>query len=684
MEKDPINNPENSYMQTEYPSFEEHMAKMRGEDEGDVSSDNLEYGAETIKSPEQRQVEDLEVLFSFCDEKDVLGILKSNSYGTLLKNDISLVDLFNANALFDEQYYGTGYTMDEWRDDSVRHNSMARVEHKQSERDYRKGKMIDDIAEIWSRGEYDRYDEYLSMRLRGMNPDDDVIRAKEAKETIDGIAGLYFGNDGPDERADEIKNIIRIRANGGELSEDQKAFLRDEQNFIADRLLYDGHVVNEKRADSIMNTLLDAEENTERYDREYLVGTMTYAKAAIDDYLRAGKFDLIYDAQRQLGSMVDKHFDVLVSTDIETDEAYEAIDGLVFGYSNPFKIAKRAKEFGLCEEERNVHNEYAIDDPDRIVDYIANDSLLREYGGNGAIFVPEQAELLKELGVSDDAILRNCEGDFSPVDFIKFDGHLHAEDGRELVEAGVDRKKIIRRVFCSLLGLENKSPFEKYNDGAFKNESFVDVLESNGFDMTDIAKTFSPNAISANIGEFIERGADAKELMKYMASYHEEFERNLVHNAEGDISESRRMWFDGIQRVVVWDENHPGGRIVLKTGMRGDGMDYVAANIDVFAENGVSSDEIIGMASGKETSPYGMLIPKMLESGKFKAREVLAAGHRKYVDFLKGMQEAGYFTKEYVETSSKLSDYYSTVIEQMSGFAKEQRDKSFKAFTETK
>lgn len=67
------------------------------------------HNHERKKSINERQVEDLEVLLTFCDTDDTLNILKSDDYGKLLESDISIVDLFNANALFSRDYYGDGY-----------------------------------------------------------------------------------------------------------------------------------------------------------------------------------------------------------------------------------------------------------------------------------------------------------------------------------------------------------------------------------------------------------------------------------------------------------------------------------------------------------------------------------------------------------------------------------------------
>ena len=244
-----------------------------------------------------------------------------------------------------------------------------------------------------------------------------------------------------------------------------------------------------------------------------------------------------------------------------------------------------------------------------------------------------------------------------------------------MVEAGIDKKKIINKVFSSWH--RDIGPFDTqiYHYG---NENRVKTLERNGFDITDIAKTFAPDHISKGLKEFIEKGADAKELLKHMASYREEFEGNFT----GKDGYYHRMWFNGIQNMMVWDENHPEGRMVEKEGMYGDGADYIAMNLDVFAENGVTEEEIINELGGGKMAPSGMFIPKMLECGKFDAQKVMNLGYKKYAEHLNKMVELGAYSKEFADMESEPSNYYSTIVKYMSGPGKENRDEYYQQLVE--
>lgn len=695
MEKDPSNNPvENQAQEQEYLTYEEHMARMNNESSEDsvedipqdngenIPQDSPEQSGESIKTPEQRQVEDLEVLFSFCDKEDIVEILKSDSYGTLLENNVSLVDLFNANALFDEQYSADGYTSDyEWRGEDDPRNvfhlieidkgrfsndPMTKVRLKQDDHDRLKEKTI-------------RYKYYLEQNKKwdlienkSYIYDEDIIRAKEAKATISEITNLYFSDNSSSEKTAMFEDVIQTRASGEDLSEEQKTFLTNEHNMVADRLLYNGKVVNEERAANISRSLdyaIDefAKKNGEiaSYDYARLLGPMLYAKSSIDDFLKAGRQDLVYKTQEKLADMVDDYFDMLVTTKMEAVSGgdinrFDTIDSLVFGYSNPYLIDKRAEEFNLCREYDWDENKYVIKNPDRIVDYMASGSIILE-APDSACFISENVKSLKELGISDEAILRNCNN-LDPSDFISAESWTEGS-GSRLVEAGIDRKKIIREVFSSYY-FNQSYPFDKNNNYIFKNESYVDVLERNGFDITDIAETFSPDMISRDLKKFIERGADAKELMEYMASYRE----------AADYTDSNCR--------VVWDKNHPEGRKLMKNKMLGLGIDYIAINLDTFVENGVTEEDIINVIDGDSFAPYGYLIPRMIESGKFDTQKILNLGFNKYTEHLKEMEKVGISEFVYGYDMSSPSDYYSIIIEQMSDANKEKRDNYYKDLAE--
>ena len=116
--------------------------------------------------------------------------------------------------------------------------------------------------------------------------------------------------------------------------------------------------------------------------------------------------------------------------------------------------------------------------------------------------------------------------------------------------------------------------------------------------------------------------------------------------------------------------------------MRRDGVSYIAVNLEILADNGVTEEDIFKQISGSETMPSGLFVPKMIECGKFNVQKVLNLGYAKYTGYLKKMREAGYFSEEYVEMASDPSDYYSKIIEQMSGPNKENRDSFYRNLVE--
>jgi hypothetical protein len=101
-------------------------------------------------------------------------------------------------------------------------------------------------------------------------------------------------------------------------------------------------------------------------------------------------------------------------------------------------------------------------------------------------------------------------------------------------------------------------------------------------------------------------------------------------------------------------------------------------NLDILADNGVTEEDIFNQISGGEAMPSGMFVPKMIECRKFNTQKILNLGYAKYTEYLKRMEEAGYFDEEYVEMASNPSYYYSKIVEQMSGFSKENRDNYYR------
>ena len=621
--------------------------------------EEYEDNVEKEKSIEERQVEDLEVLFSFCGQKDILKILKSDEYGKLLENHISLLDLFNANALFDERYYEDQFPSDDFMRFSYGNkleekqiernwNSRHRIELLQKRMDeyYDKRKTTDADDEQYMRDNLEYYDNENPFS----NPED-VERAKEARKTISEIANTYCGEDKA--KLSTLKDVIRSRASGEELSEEQKGFLRGENTTTTDRLLYDGHVINRERANKILDNL----ESLEGKDSIKRLRTMVYSKYAIDDFIKFGRGDLVYDACKKLAEVVDDkdNFDALVTQSLRLDDDVnpkEVVDELIFDYSDPYKLVSRAKDYNLCDSGRNddeFEYYYYIDNPDRIVDNLTK----REWQPGFFVdrFISSCAQTLKDLGVSDEAIVRNCDY-LQPLDFT---GYYGEAIGTRLIEVGIDKKEIVKKVFSST-SHQKASPFEK-NGYKFEGKSYVETLEENGFDITDIAKTFSPDAIGKNLEEFIDRGADAKELIKYMASYREQ-----------EVSKNPH------KRMIIRSENRPEGITVFKEGMRGKGIDYVALNLDTFARNGVTEEDIMEAIDESTVNPYGYFIPKMLECGEFNTQKILELGREKYIKSIEKDIEQGHRFPEMIKEPSY---YYSSIISQMSGVGKKERDEYY-------
>ncbi len=669
------------------PSYTEHMS---GKDETQPVSNqaigrsvietmDAQTDFEVEKSPEERQVEDLEVLFSFCDQKDIMEILKSDAYGVLLDNKVSLVDLFNADVLFGEQYYADGYTKEY---DERTYGDKLKNFTERRRRNIEDN--IDFIRYLKDQGKFEEADKVRSGEAGYLL--DDLQRTREAKRTIEEIAGFIENGDWG-----KMSEAVKVRAEGGELSNEQKEYLANEWGTVPERLLYGGKVINKERAGNILHTLEQCEDeydkdlrseaaSTREQAGDVLVTRFVYAEGAIRDYEQAGRLDLVADAREKLEELVDAHFDEVAKFQIgsqSSDYAGEAKERLILNYSNPYQLAERLMSYGIRNRNGDEHGgspedgaAIYIDNPDLIVD-----AMTREFTDgkdDPTIYVSEWASQLTELGVSDEAILAKCH-DLRPHDFISA---TSAGDGSgaRLVEAGVDQKKIIKEVFSTYWRKDN--PFDN-SDQMYRGESEVEVLERNGFDITDIAKTYSPDTISKHLNEFLARGADAKALTEYMLNYKETFENNIRRGEDGKEVGLNYLWFDGIQDVIVTDIDHPNGRMIAKEGMPGDGYDYVAKNLDILAEHGVTEEYIIDTMSGSAASPYNGLIPKMLSCPKFDAKRILTLGLEKYQAYLPTIQDL--VGEDYVKQASEPSYYYSMLLRHMDDFSRKERDKYYSA-----
>lgn len=440
------------------------------------------------------------------------------------------------------------------------------------------------------------------------------------------------------------------------------------------------------------------------------VTELASAGVAIAEFKRAGKGELVWDAGHKLREVVDANFEKIVNVnlaemhDFPQAEKRDVIDTLVYEYSDPWKLPRRAIEHDLCGKGRE--GLYRIDDPDWLLEGMIN------AGFNDIKDISFLAKDLKKLGVSDYMI----------VDVVK-DGELSAEDfldandwdygsGARLAEAGVDKRYIIEKVFNSgryvkwhnenldRAGVANEpvindnKPFGK-DLPPFKEESRVEVLEKSGFDITDIAQTFSPDAVAANLDEFLARGADAKELMEYMMSYKERMEneeeihrlqRQAIHSGERISPELEDKIAELGRFMVVKDKKHDSFQMIVdKDGMEplmaGDGMRCVVARMETFAKNGVTAKDIIEAADElTDLSPYTVayddLLPTMLECYESDYKNILKTVYEKCIETIElfmdhGFSDPGFFDSVFLEDFKK--DFYPTVIAEMSESKRRER-----------
>ena len=643
------------------PDWNEHKEKLEEE-----------------KSKEQRQVDDLEVLFSFCDEKDVLEILRSDDYGVLLDNNVSLVDLFNANALFDEQYYGDGYSKDAWRyinpDDPYSGDSEDKLSNKQEKRNseiedhYR---FIEQMRQrAWHSGRPETAEYFSEIEddasERGLD-NGDKERAQDAKETIAIIANTYLSKDAPTEETEQFKEILSLRANGEDISDEQKEFLERDFSRVTDRLLYEGHVINDKRAKIVDETIDDImRRDGEEDSMNTAARGLDYIMDVVEEFRHYGRYDLIKAAHYHLCDIADYDFDYVMEAD-DSDGGFRGKRKMILRYVSPYDLIDRAKKYNLVG--KNGGRQYI--EPNEIVEKIVN--AVPDLPGS---YLMSYAEDLKNLGADDDVILDNMRA-LRTSDFDE-------SWGNKLIDVGIDKKKIAKKLFIDSPYIFMIDQTEGDRNPYKMPRSDVEVLEDAGFTMTDIAKASTPDVISKNLKNFLEEGADAKELVKHMMSYREKFEKNIISRDDDGSLVSSKVWFNGMQPMVVWDENHPEGRIINKFGMHGDGKDFVFANLDVLAENGVTEEDILEEMSLGDCYPFRKYVPRLLEQPQFDKQKVMDLAYKKYVERLKWEKEKGWCDDEAFEREADPQYYYTKIIEQLTEEKRKERDEYFKKFLEDK
>ena len=612
---------------------------------------------EKLRRWEAQEIEDWSFVYSVCTEEQANEIMYSDEYGEINKNGLRMEDLMDSDAMFGVQYYGDGYpTYD---------------------------------SEFGGIATSRREDAELTRRFDG-NIYLEVGRGQQIIEAVDIVANHYC-KDKTAEQIDMFKGIVEKRAYQNrqidalerrqtlsreekeqlrQLTEEETEFLKQDLNPVSERLLYGPKSTTRERADDISSAITDRAERfskaleecsmetdeKRKHSREkdvrsdYATG-LYYSVHSIEDYVEAGKIDLIADARKKLSDEVDKHFEDIVKFVDETpgpldrpsESALLDVGDLILEYSDPYKLIDRAIEYDLVEKD-------IIEDPDEIVAAIRRRD---DYSGKFTeqIYFSEHTNELKELGVSDEAIVGDFVYDIG--DFLeKEDTIITNEDmaGTQFLKAGVDKKTLLRQVYC-----ENLMPFKEAD---FNHKTCVDIFERNGITATEAAQTFSPDCISGeNLQKFIERGADAKELMKYMMSYSETFEEGRHVDKNGE-EENDFIYRSGIQKIRVRDKNRPKGIIVEKEMMPyADGKLYVAANIDTFAKAGVTAKEIF--ESMESVSPHSPMIQAMIESRQFNIGTVL---------------EEAYKRNSAVNDYSQ-SEYYAKVIESLESNSKEREGK---------
>lgn len=614
----------------EHPQFNQKEFNQES-----IDSSEREESPEEIESI-MRQTADASALLSFCDLKRAEKILHSDDYKVLLDHRIGIEDLINADALFGERYYSDGYTADfDWR---YRHGNRSKTEA---------------LRRVNGSGIGQYYDDG---------------RVEEAERAIAILASSFDEKDGDTgSKGDHYASIIaRKKTFGNLLTDVQKEFLENEEpNELRDRLLYGPKNTSEERLEDISNSIDNIEnhykEESEQHGEEWATREMwnriVFAEESFHDYEMAGKDDMVWRKKLDLTDIVDRNFDKLVESEPSNDDFYFGAESrVILNYSNPYDLVERCKKHNLTDED----NAFRID-ADQIVDAIRRN----RYGRYEDILAEGAGDLL-EMGASEDNILESFD-QFRAIDFTR----SRFGRGEMLLKAGVNREKVLSQIFCAdnAYWPQNNEPFRKETVAPeFEGKSYADVLEDAGFTMTEIAQTFSPDIIARNLSEFVERGADAKELAKYMVSYKEYYKDNFDGGTYYYIAH------DGENPMIIYDKNHPEGRTINKGAMPGtDGIDYVAVNLDFFAEHGVTETDIIESMSGSEATPWFTMIPKLMECKKFDAGKVLTEGHKKYSEYLDWAVENG-FDKDYVKQEKEFTRYISKVFEQLSDSNKKNRD----------
>ena len=602
---------------------------------------------EKLRQWEAQEIEDWSFIYSFCTKEQANEIMYSDEYGKIHECGLTMEELMEADALFGDDYDLGGthkfrgfYSVQERREEIEEERRLLTRES-------------EDFGFIATDEDKQRSALFFL---------DEKNRGQQIAESIGIIADKYCNAEKTETEVDLFKSIVRTKCAGEQLSKNEKEFLQQDLNPVSERLLYGPKNTSKERAKAIYMGILEHRENFEKSNpdskaRKDYNETLWCAHSAMKDYAKAGKMDLVADARAALEDVIESHFEDIVN--LSDRDGFRGTTGDLFlSYSSPYELIERSVKYNLIEKG-------FIEDPDEIANTIRKRSPFNETEKQR--YLSRHAQELIELGVSDETIV----GDFvyDPIDFRDPDDDYDGT-GARFLEAGVDKNTLLKQVYStSNFYVDNCKPFQEHNEYPFNGETYVDIFERNGITATEAAQTFSPDYISGeNLQKFIERGADAKELMKYMMSYRETFEEGRHVDKNGE-EENDFIYRPGIQKIRVRDKNRPKGIIVEKEMMPyANGEFYVAANIDAFSKAGVTAKEIF--ESMGFAFPQSTMIQAMIESPQFYTGEVLEEAYKHHKKFFENSD----FAKKHgmVNNYSNQSEYYAAVVESFESKLKER------------
>lgn len=554
-------------------------------------------------------IEDASVIFGLCDFDTAKAVIESENYQTLLDNEVLLGDLFDAGMLFDKQYYDDGYELND--------GGLGRF-----------------------RGYSENINRYELGEYNGR------IVSGQIQSAVDIIAEDYCSDD---DKMQSLREIIAAKKGGdAELTEEQKDFLRAQNDLVAERILTDGKDFSEERVANIMNGIdiyLDDYVGYKEHgldSREKIMQAVAFAKHSLDDFYAAGKGEMVDGVRQRIEGLCEEHFEEIFDVTPGTDmNVITELPGLLLNYTGSFKLVDRLIELRENDTEDDMDEEWGawyywdgLADGDKVLAKVHERDELY-----GDAFVRENVGKFKQLGASDEALI-NIFSHGERLSSYEFYGRpgLHGEKysvtsgGNALLEGGVERNVVLQHIF-------NWSPSEDWGPlhGVF-DEIPMGMLEDAGFTPTEAAETFTPDKLVGDLDGVLARGADAKDVMKYMMSYHEHFAQDIHFDEDGTMHDDK-MWHDGRQDMMVFDKNHEEYRLIKKEGMQKTGKECVMEGMEIFAHYGVQARDIIAQCGYNEVGPQSKFLKKMLQCKKFDTKEVMVAAYKRYNEREKALAE---------------------------------------------